>query len=199
MGTMTEEERDVVNRTRKLLAKVSARAAISDELNSEIQSAEEELWNILFPVPVDPESVRAALLRGMGNGPSEMASRSRSADMTNRRRPMVMLGNVDTLTDMTIREWSIEGKHMSEIHSWSLRGPRVHDGLTVRVAYLLEVLDNSNDFIHQEVRAWASIARMTINSINGGGVPRILRSWEFPAMRPAVPMTTGTKGTSDDA
>ncbi len=78
----------------------------------------------------------------------------------------------NTLSDTVVYEWSVEGKHLDEVHAWSTRGPKLDDGLTVRVDYLLEILDHNFDITHPTVREWASFARMVINCINGGGVPR---------------------------
>jgi hypothetical protein len=61
---VTKEERDMVNAARKLLSRLSS-VVDNEELSSEISSMEEQLWGLLFPAPVDPEQVRAALLRGL--------------------------------------------------------------------------------------------------------------------------------------
>ena len=78
--------------------------------------------------------------------------------------------NTEALTDRVLYEWSAQGQHLDDVHRWACGGPEDPAGITERVDYLLDVIDAVGD-VHPKVREWASVARMTINCINGGGVP----------------------------
>ena len=82
-----------------------------------------------------------------------------------------MAGNPEALSDEAIYEWSMGGKHMDIVHRWACEGEPSEDGLTLRVDYLLEVIEGMND-THREVREWASMVRMMKNCLQGGSVPR---------------------------
>jgi len=78
--------------------------------------------------------------------------------------------NPEVLVDRVLYEWSTLGQHLDDVHRWACGGPEDPDGITERVSYLLDVLDGLSG-LHPKVQEWASIARMTINCINGGSVP----------------------------
>lgn len=79
--------------------------------------------------------------------------------------------NPEMLTDLVLYEWSSLGLHQTDVHNWACAGEEIAEGLTERVDYLLEVLDNLGD-LHPDIKQWRSMALMTINCINGGSVPR---------------------------
>jgi hypothetical protein len=95
--------------------------------------------------------------------------------------------NSEALTDRVLYEWSALGLHQDDVHRWSCGGPEMEGGLTERVDYLLECLDCLDILeplteaqLHPDVVLWRSMALMTINSINGGSVPRTIRVQAFP-------------------
>jgi hypothetical protein len=91
---------------------------------------------------------------------------------------LVQPDNPEALTDLVVYEWSTFGLHMDDVHRWACEGEAIPDGLTDRVDYLLEFLDDIELMeplhevpLHPSVKEWRSVALMTINCINGGSVP----------------------------
>lgn len=82
--------------------------------------------------------------------------------------------NPEILTDRALYEWSYLGLHTDDVHRWACGGEEDPDGITYRVEYLLDVTDMLTG-LHKSVVEWRSIARMTINCIMGGSVPRSVR------------------------
>lgn len=75
----------------------------------------------------------------------------------------------DRLTDLALYEWSCLGLHLDDVHRWACDGEEEPDGITERVAYLLDVTELLE--LHPAVMEWRSVALMTVNCIRGGGVP----------------------------
>ena len=88
----------------------------------------------------------------------------------------------EKLTDLVLYEWSALGQHLDDVHRWACGGEESPDGLTERVQYLLECLECieimdplTETTLHPAVAEWKSVALMTINCINGGSVPVVLK------------------------
>ena len=78
----------------------------------------------------------------------------------------------EKLTDKILYEWSCEGRHLDEVHRWATEDD---ERMRERVEYLLDVTEpiaGIGDLNCFEVRQWRSLARMILNCLDGGSVPR---------------------------
>lgn len=79
----------------------------------------------------------------------------------------------EKLTDHVLYEWSCLGLHLDEVHRWASEGGE--EQTRERVEYLLEVTEPAigiGDLNCLAVREWRSMARMFLNLLDGGSVPR---------------------------